>query len=101
MCGPSGWQWLAEGQQLDGAAVPPTPPHPCAAGAELAAGEEPADADAAEAEAGGEDSGGGDEASVLPAWPKYEGLAYQSAVRPPCSVADVPFPPPPAPMAAI
>jgi hypothetical protein len=51
---------------------------------------------------GAEEAGDDDnEAAQLPAWPKYEGLVYQSAARPPCSVADVPFPPPAAPMAAI
>lgn len=44
---------------------------------------------------------GDDDGSQVPAWPKYDGLAYASAAKLPCSVADVPFPPPAAPLAAI
>jgi hypothetical protein len=38
---------------------------------------------------------------ALPAWPKYEGLKYESGAVLPCSQADVPFPPPAAAVAAI
>lgn len=51
-----------------------------------------------------EDAGGeaeGEEGSSLPAWPKYDGLVYQSGLTAPCSTADVPFPPETAAVVAI
>jgi hypothetical protein len=43
----------------------------------------------------------GEEGAALPAWPKYEGLAYRSEVQLPCSAADIAFPPPAAVVATI
>jgi hypothetical protein len=43
----------------------------------------------------------GDDSSVLPVWPKYEGLAYQSELHLPCSAADIAFPPATAAVATI
>jgi hypothetical protein len=57
-----------------------------------------ADAVAEEAEAG---EGEGEEGAALPAWPKFEGLTYQSGLQLPCSTADIPFPPASAVVAAI
>lgn len=43
----------------------------------------------------------GEEGSALPAWPKYDGLAYQSELQLPCGAADIAFPPPSAVVATI
>lgn len=53
-----------------------------------------------EAEEGAEEAEG-EESSALPAWPKYEGLAYQSELHLPCSAADIAFPPAAAVVATI
>jgi hypothetical protein len=68
----------------------------CAAAATGVADEKASDeADEAAQEAEGDDS------SVLPVWPKYEGLAYQSELHLPCSAADIAFPPATAAVATI
>lgn len=54
-----------------------------------------------EAEEEAETEAEGEEGSALPAWPKYEGLAYQSELQLPCGAADIAFPPPSAVVATI
>jgi hypothetical protein len=52
-------------------------------------------------EAGDGDAEGEEDSGLLPVWPKYDGLGYQSGLTLPCSAADVPFPPESAVVAAI
>ncbi|WIA43924.1 hypothetical protein OEZ86_010328 [Tetradesmus obliquus] len=62
----------------------------------------PGAADEPEAAAeGGEPAEADPDKPPLPAWPKYEGLKYESGAALPCSQADVAFPPPAAAVAAI
>jgi hypothetical protein len=60
-----------------------------------------ADEPEAAAEDGGEPPEEDPDKPPLPAWPKYEGLKYESGAVLPCSKPDVPFPPPAAAVAAI